>query len=59
MSMIFLHRRLSLREWIGILFVIAGLVVVGVSDILFSSSSEDTKSSSNLIIGNFFIYILK
>ena len=51
MSMIFLQRRIKIREWFGIVFVIAGLAVVGASDIIFPSSSEDAKSTSNIIIG--------
>ncbi|XP_063219046.1 solute carrier family 35 member F6 [Bacillus rossius redtenbacheri] len=33
-SMLFLHRKLVLREWCGILFVISGLALVGLSDFL-------------------------
>ena len=35
LSMVFLRKRLAVYRWIGIIFVIAGLAIVGVSDIFF------------------------
>lgn len=43
----FLNRKLGVREWTGIAFVIAGLACVGASDIL---TMEDTDISANSII---------
>ncbi|XP_049830054.1 solute carrier family 35 member F6 [Schistocerca gregaria] len=53
-SRIFLHRILSIREWIGILFVILGLVVVSLSD-LGSDSSGSTGGTTNVILGDVLI----
>ncbi|XP_072744397.1 solute carrier family 35 member F6 [Anoplolepis gracilipes] len=47
LSIGFLNRKLGIREWIGIGFVITGLAFVGVSDIL---TMEDTDISANSII---------
>jgi drug/metabolite transporter (DMT)-like permease len=38
-SMIFLQRRPLIREWMGILFIIIGLTMVGLSDIIGSGDS--------------------
>lgn len=43
----FLNRKLGMREWIGIGFVITGLAFVGISDIL---TMEDADISANSII---------
>lgn len=48
-SMIFLQRRLQLREWTGIIFIIIGLACVGLSDMLGTSSSNDDNKTSVLI----------
>ncbi|XP_011865437.1 PREDICTED: solute carrier family 35 member F6 [Vollenhovia emeryi] len=47
LSIGFLNRRLGVREWIGIGFVIMGLAFVGVSDIL---TMEDSDISANSVI---------
>ncbi|CAL1686657.1 unnamed protein product [Lasius platythorax] len=47
LSIGFLNRKLGIREWIGIGFVITGLAFVGVSDIL---TMEDADISANSII---------
>lgn len=54
-SMIFLQRRLKLREWIGIGFIIFGLTMVGVSDMLGSSSSDVDRTG--ILIGDSLIII--
>ena len=41
LSMIFLRKRLAVYRWVGIIFVIAGLAVVGVSDILFPPAPKN------------------
>ncbi|KAL6446837.1 hypothetical protein ACFW04_001339 [Cataglyphis niger] len=47
LSIGFLNRKLGIREWIGIGFVIVGLAFVGVSDIL---TMEDSDISANSVI---------
>ncbi|XP_076240867.1 transport and golgi organization 9 isoform X2 [Calliopsis andreniformis] len=47
LSMGFLNRRLSSREWIGIGMVISGLALVGLSDII---TIEDSDISTNSIL---------
>lgn len=47
LSIGFLNRKLGMREWIGIAFVIVGLAFVGVSDIL---TMENTDISANSVI---------
>jgi len=44
LSVAFLGRKLKLYEWGGILFVIFGLTIVGVSDMLGESSGKDKNS---------------
>lgn len=39
-SMIFLQRRLKFREWAGIGFIIIGLMLVGISDMIGSGGSD-------------------
>ena len=41
LSMVFLRKRLAVYRWIGIIFVIAGLAVVGVSDIFFPPAPKN------------------
>jgi drug/metabolite transporter (DMT)-like permease len=45
-SVLFLHRRLTVREWGGIFLVIGGLALVGVSDFFAPSSSHQLTNSS-------------
>lgn len=54
-SMMFLQRRLKLREWMGIVFIILGLGLVGVSDMLSSSSSPADKT--NILVGDTLIIL--
>lgn len=49
-SMIFLKRKLNLRQWLGILFVIIGLAIVGVSDFLLPS--DEDYDTSDVILGD-------
>jgi drug/metabolite transporter (DMT)-like permease len=50
-SVLFLHRRLTIREWGGIFLVIGGLAVVGVSDIFAPSTPADSSPASNHTTG--------
>jgi len=40
LSVAFLGRFIKRKSWLGIFFVIVGLVLVGVSDIVFNSGDE-------------------
>lgn len=53
LSVAFLGRKLKLYEWLGILFVILGLAVVGVSDML--SGNDTGKDRNSLITGDLLI----
>lgn len=50
-SILFLGKRLKLMQWLGILTVVSGLVVVGVSDLLFDKSPEGNHSSGEKVLG--------
>lgn len=54
LSVAFLNRTLVKREWTGIMFIIIGLAIVGVSDILFQDS-ETHQSRNNIITGDLLI----
>lgn len=54
LSVGFLNRRLVGREWIGILFVITGLAVVGLSDFL-TNNTNAAYSRNNVITGDLLI----
>nr|XP_045620292.1 solute carrier family 35 member F6-like [Procambarus clarkii]XP_045620293.1 solute carrier family 35 member F6-like [Procambarus clarkii] len=53
LSVAFLGRSLRYYHWLGIFTVLAGLVVVGLSD--FISSSEDTSDINGIITGDLLI----
>ncbi|XP_069702216.1 solute carrier family 35 member F6-like [Periplaneta americana] len=63
LTTIFLHRRLCLREWMGIFLVICGLALVGVSDLFAPSTVELTNihvkssnhSTGQIILGDLLI----
>ncbi|XP_046388315.1 solute carrier family 35 member F6 [Ischnura elegans] len=52
LSVAFLGRDLSWREWGGIYAIISGLVVVGVSDFLLGSPSGESLNKNNVITGD-------
>lgn len=54
LSVGFLHRKIKCVEWIGIIFVISGLIIVGVSDFLFNSSKD--VSANNVLTGMILFY---
>ncbi|CAH0578394.1 unnamed protein product [Chrysodeixis includens] len=56
LSMTFLNRRIIRREWVGILSVIIGLIVVGVTDALYQSAGE-AKGRNSLITGDLLIIV--
>lgn len=55
-SMMFLQKRLQLREWFGIGFIIVGLTCVGLSDMIGSSSSQ-ANDRSDILIGDSLIIL--
>ena len=55
--MLFLRKRLTWKHWLGIAAVVAGLAVVGVSDILFSSHPEGTHTNAEKITGDALILV--
>lgn len=56
LSVAFLGRRLRSYEWLGILLVMCGLVVVGISDIIFPDSHA-TKGPNSIITGDLLIVL--
>ncbi|XP_075990720.1 transport and golgi organization 9 [Anticarsia gemmatalis] len=56
LSMTFLDRRIISREWGGILFVIIGLVIVGVTDAIYQTPGE-SKGRNSLITGDLLIIV--
>jgi len=55
LSVAFLNRTISWSKWIGMYIVIAGLAVVGVSDILFGNN--DNTDSNAIITGDLLIIL--
>lgn len=55
LSMVFLQRRLQLRQWTGIGFIILGLTCVGLSDMIGSSSSDVNRT--DILIGDSLIIL--
>ncbi|XP_073985672.1 transport and golgi organization 9 [Rhodnius prolixus] len=55
LSMIFLRRKITWQQWLGILLVLAGLVVVGVSDYLLNKDSAESSNTNNMIMGDLII----
>lgn len=51
LSVGFLHRVLSKREWSGIFFVIVGLAIVGVADFVGSDNSDDNHGKNDILTG--------
>lgn len=54
-SMAFLGKRLKCREWTGILFIIFGLTMVGLSDML--ASSDASVNRTDVLIGDTLIIL--
>lgn len=55
LSMIFLNRKLKLHEWFGIAFIITGLGLVGLSDMVAGSSSGADRT--DVLIGDVLIIL--
>lgn len=54
-SIVFLHRKLGVWEWTGIVFVIVGLACVGASDMLTMDSTNTDTSSNTVLTGDLLI----
>jgi drug/metabolite transporter (DMT)-like permease len=54
-SKIFLGRQMGARRWMGIIFIVIGLVLVGVSDMLGSKSNN--VDNTKIIIGDLLIIL--
>lgn len=57
MSICFLSRRLKLHEWIGIVFITIGLILVGIADGQKSSNDDEDHDMSEMIVGDILIII--
>ncbi|KAL7633135.1 UNVERIFIED_CONTAM: hypothetical protein RMT77_016505 [Armadillidium vulgare] len=55
LSVAFLGRRLKNFQWVGIFFVIVGLVVVGVSDFLSGAGESEMYTTNGIITGDLLI----
>ncbi|CDW56819.1 transmembrane protein C2orf18 [Trichuris trichiura] len=56
-SVAFLGMTLKLYKWLGMLLVLCGLVIVGLSDLLFADSSGDSADPKRMISGDLLILI--
>jgi drug/metabolite transporter (DMT)-like permease len=57
LSVAFLRKKLTWKHWLGIVAVVAGLAVVGVSDILFSKHPEGSHTNTQKIAGDALILV--
>ncbi|KAL1122051.1 hypothetical protein AAG570_003457 [Ranatra chinensis] len=59
LSMLFLKRRIAWKKWLGIIVVILGLAVVGVSDFISpsSSGSDEEYTTKGIITGDLLIVV--
>jgi len=57
LSVLFLRKKLAAVHWLGIVTVVSGLAVVGVSDIVFSKTPEGTHTNAEKIAGDALILI--
>lgn len=57
LSVLFLRRSLTWKHWLGIATVVAGLSVVGISDVLFSKESEGSHTNAEKLAGDALILI--
>jgi len=50
LSTVFLRRRLEWFRWLGIVFVIGGLVTVGTTDIIYSDNTNSTDTNATTLL---------
>ncbi|XP_019637627.1 PREDICTED: solute carrier family 35 member F6-like [Branchiostoma belcheri] len=55
LSVAFLGRKLKMHHWVGIFFVLIGLILVGVSDFIFKSPDSNGLGSNGVITGDLLI----
>ncbi|CAH1240399.1 SLC35F6 [Branchiostoma lanceolatum] len=55
LSVAFLGRKLEKHHWVGILFVLIGLILVGVSDFIFKTPDSGATSTNGVITGDLLI----
>uniref|UniRef100_A0A8W7PAB6 Sugar phosphate transporter domain-containing protein n=2 Tax=gambiae species complex TaxID=44542 RepID=A0A8W7PAB6_ANOCL len=58
LSVAFLNRTLVKREWFGIAFIMVGLVIVGMSDVLSNDNTGSQYTRNNVITGFFGFSVL-
>jgi hypothetical protein len=56
-SVLFLRKKLSWKHWLGIITVVAGLAVIGVSDIIFTKHPEGSHTNTEKIAGDVLILV--
>jgi drug/metabolite transporter (DMT)-like permease len=56
-SVLFLRKQLTWKHWFGIITVVIGLAVVGVSDIIFSKNPEGNHTNAEKIAGDALILV--
>uniref|UniRef100_A0A2C9H8L8 EamA domain-containing protein n=1 Tax=Anopheles quadriannulatus TaxID=34691 RepID=A0A2C9H8L8_ANOQN len=57
LSVAFLNRTLVKREWFGIAFIMVGLVIVGMSDVLSNDNTGSQYTRNNVITGDLLIIL--
>lgn len=57
LSIVFLRRRLIYRQWAGIIIIIAGLAMVGVSDMIAGADAGSHHSKEEVILGDAIILV--
>jgi drug/metabolite transporter (DMT)-like permease len=50
-SILFLKKKLTPLHWLGIAVVVSGLVVVGVSDLLFDKTPQGNHTGGEKVVG--------
>ncbi|GAU97693.1 hypothetical protein RvY_08944 [Ramazzottius varieornatus] len=55
LSVAFLHRQIASSKWLGILTVIIGLAIVGVSDMIFLPNDAKSNDKNRIITGDLLI----
>ncbi|CAF1202617.1 unnamed protein product [Rotaria sp. Silwood1] len=57
LSVLFLRKTLTWKHWLGIITVVIGLAIVGLSDILFSKHPEGSHTNAEKIAGDALILV--
>ena len=59
LSVVFLGQRIRGYMWLGMSLVVAGLVLVGLSDIVFHTAGQTGKDVNSIITGTMETYIIQ